>query len=358
MFARSRRHGSLDIWPGFVDAMATLLMVIVFVLMTFVVAQLYLTDAIKGKENALLALEGQIKSLKNDLKIEKLSKDEAHLQMMNLKKTLDLLENQVMHLRHALQDSEKTLTKETEAKEAAFSSISDLNAQIADLNHQIKRLSSALEEEEAHSNDQALKLDQLQKKLNEELLAKVEELKDLNNKLAEALTVNETLDREVTKLKDPKKLGLTQYRSEFFAKLVKVLGERSDIRIVGDRFVFQSEVLFDRGSAEIRADGEAQLATLAKTLKNITQNIPKDINWVLRVDGHTDRLRINTAQFPSNWELSSARAIAVVKALTKEGIDPTHLVAAGFGEYQPLAEGKDEAAMARNRRIEFKLDQR
>ncbi len=358
MFARPRRHNPLDIWPGFVDAMATLLMVIVFVLMTFVVAQLYLTDAIKGKETALIALEGQIKDLQENLKLEKLSRDEAHAQIGNLQKTLDLLENQVAHLRAALQDSEKSLIKESEAKEAALSSISELNAQIASLNAQIKRLSDALIEEETKEKEQTLKLDNLQKKLNEALLAKVEALKAINDKLAQAIADNKKLNDEITKLKDPKKLGLTQYRSEFFAKLVKVLGERSDIRVVGDRFVFQSEVLFDKGSAEVKSEGAFQLKTLAKALKDITRNIPKDIKWILRIDGHTDKLAINTAQFPSNWELSSARAIAVVRALAKEGIDPAYMVAAGFGEHQPLAEGSDENAFSRNRRIEFKLDQR
>ncbi|MBX9976851.1 MAG: peptidoglycan-binding protein [Alphaproteobacteria bacterium] len=358
MFTRTRRHNSLDIWPGFVDAMATLLMVIVFVLMTFVVAQLYLTDALSTKDTALQSLEGQMKTLHENLKLEKLSKEKAHAQIENLQTTMAILESQVAHLRASLQDSENQLSKETHSKDKALSSITQLNEQIADLNIHIKRLSNALADEEAKEKEQALHLEDLKEKLNEALLSKVEELKALNEKLEEALGDNKKLSTEITKLKDPKKLGLTQYRSEFFAKLVKVLGERSDIRVVGDRFVFQSEVLFDKGSSDIKAEGTGQLKALAKTLKDITKNIPKDISWILRIDGHTDKLAINTAQFPSNWELSTARAIAVVKSLAKEGIDASHLVAAGFGEHQPLGDGKDEATMARNRRIEFKLDQR
>ncbi|CAN0587410.1 unnamed protein product, partial [Laminaria digitata] len=138
----------------------------------------------------------------------------------------------------------------------------------------------------------------------------------------------------------------------------ELLGNRNDIRIVGDRFVFQSEVLFESGEAVLNPRGEAQLAQLAGTLKQIASEIPKDIDWILRVDGHTDERPISTAQFPSNWELSAARAISVVKFLVRQGISPDRLVAAGFGQFQPIDDGQDEIAYLRNRRIEFKLDQR
>lgn len=358
MSARTRRHHTLDIWPGFVDAMATLLMVIVFVLMTFVVAQLYLTDALQGKDTALSTLEGKMRTLNDHLNIERMSKEEAQTHIRELEKNISLLSTQINHLRTSLLETEKSMEKEVAARERSLSTIGALNAQITDLNAHIKRLSDALANEEQKTLAKDNDLSNLKQKLDEALLSKMEELKIMNEKLTEALGANTKLSSEITKLKDPKKLGLTAYRSEFFAKLVKVLGDRSDIRVVGDRFVFQSEVLFDKASAEIKEDGLKRLTDLAKTLKDITSNIPKDMNWILRIDGHTDKLAINTSQFPSNWELSSARAIAVVKALTKEGIDPNRLVAAGFGEHQPLSDGKDEIALSRNRRIEFKLDQR
>ena len=151
---------------------------------------------------------------------------------------------------------------------------------------------------------------------------------------------------------------LSRYRSEFFGRLRVVLGSRPDIRVVGDRFVFQSEVLFDSGSAELGKEGREQMARLASTLKDIAEKIPDEINWVLRIDGHTDDVPIATPRFPSNWELSTARAISVVKFLASQGIPPGRLAAAGFGEFQPL-EGQDgESARQRNRRIELKLDQR
>jgi chemotaxis protein MotB len=151
---------------------------------------------------------------------------------------------------------------------------------------------------------------------------------------------------------------LASYRSEFFGKLKQVLGERPDIQIVGDRFVFQSEVLFDVGSADIGDAGKQQLAQFAKTLLEIAAEIPGDIDWILRVDGHTDKRPINTSQFHSNWELSSARAIAVVNFLQSQGIPANRLAAAGFAEFRPLDDADDEVAYRRNRRIELKLDQR
>ena len=151
---------------------------------------------------------------------------------------------------------------------------------------------------------------------------------------------------------------LARYRSDFFGRLREILSQRADIEIVGDRFVFQSEVLFDTGSAEINPAGQAELAKLAGALKELEQEIPADIAWVLRVDGHTDDRPIQSARFPSNWELSSGRAISVVRFLIERGVAPGHLVAAGFGEFQPLASGSGEAAYRRNRRIELKLTER
>ena len=151
---------------------------------------------------------------------------------------------------------------------------------------------------------------------------------------------------------------LARYRSEFFGRLREVLGQRQDIRIVGDRFIFQSEVLFASGSAELGEAGKGQMAQLATTLKDISAKIPADLPWVLRVDGHTDSAPIHTAEFPSNWELSAARAISVVQFLIAQGIDPKHLAATGFGEFQPLDTGQGDEAFRRNRRIELKLDSR
>jgi chemotaxis protein MotB len=200
------------------------------------------------------------------------------------------------------------------------------------------------------------KIQELTQKLNQALLEKIEELNHFNDQINALKEKNVSLSKENETHKSLTRIG--QYRSEFFGKLQKVLGNRNDIRIVGDRFVFQSEVLFEKASAELGAEGQKGLDLLVSALKEISQSIPKEIPWILRVDGHTDQLPIRSTQYPSNWELSSARAIAVVKYLIDKGISETNLVAAGFGQYQPLADGKDEKDLAKNRRIEFKLDQR
>ena len=219
-----------------------------------------------------------------------------------------------------------TLSEERKISEAAKAQVALLNRQMSALRAQIAKLNAALEASEIDSRKQKVQIVDLGKRLNAALAGKVQEL--------------------------------ARYRSEFFGRLRQVLGERQDIRVVGDRFVFQSEVLFGSGSAEMGEAGQEQLAQLAQTLKDISQKIPKGIDWVLRVDGHTDRIPIKTASFPSNWELSTARAISVVKFLISQGIPAQNLAAAGFGEFQPLDARNDEIAYRRNRRIELKLDQR
>ena len=201
-----------------------------------------------------------------------------------------------------------------------------LNQQIAALRQQLLRLEAALEASEAKDKEQRTTISDLGRRLNVALARRVEEL--------------------------------SKYRSEFFGRLREVLGDRADITIVGDRFVFQSEVLFETGSAELGSEGKVQLAQFAQTLKEISAKIPKELPWVIRVDGHTDVRPIATPQFPSNWELSAARAIAVTRFIMDQGISPERLAAAGFAEYQPLDTREDEIAYRRNRRIELKLTER
>ena len=201
-----------------------------------------------------------------------------------------------------------------------------LNRQILALRQQLAQLDTLLKESELKNQEQEIQIADLGKRLNLALATKVQEL--------------------------------ARYRSEFFGRLREVLGDRPGIQVVGDRFVFQSEVLFDTGSAELGPEGQRQMAQLADTLKDISAQFPDDIDWILRVDGHTDRVPIFTPEFASNWELSTARAISVVKFLIDRGIDAERLAAAGFGEFQPIDPGDDEIALRRNRRIELKLTQR
>ncbi len=210
--------------------------------------------------------------------------------------------------------------------EEAQREVARLNRQLVQLRAQLAALNEALEAAEARNREQQVQIANLGERLNAALATKVQEL--------------------------------ARYRSEFFGRLREVLGDNPDVRIVGDRFVFQSEVLFPSASAELQPQGASQIARLADTLNAIAAEIPDDIDWVLRVDGHTDRRPISTPQFPSNWELSSARAIEVVKFLIAQGVPSNRLVAAGFADHWPIVEGASAEALSRNRRIEFKLTQR
>jgi chemotaxis protein MotB len=307
-----RHRSTINIWPGFVDALSQLVMVIVFVLLVFTAGQFYLTDALSGRDAALKQLTAQLNQLTDILNLEKSSNADLKLNLSKLNGDLQQTQAQ----RDAAQ-------QESGAKSTT---IDQLNQQILALRDQLAQIAAALDASEAKTKADQLQIADLGNRLNQALATKVEEL--------------------------------ARYRSEFFGRLRQVLGNRPDIRIVGDRFVFQSEVLFDLGSAELTPGAQQQLIPVAQALKEISAKIPPDIDWVLRVDGHTDKRPINTPQYPSNWELSSARAQSVVRFLIDQGIPPNRLAAAGFGEYQPIDPGTSEDAYRKNRRIELKLTER
>jgi chemotaxis protein MotB len=330
---RRQRRPGIDIWPGFVDALSQLLMVIIFVLLIFTAAQFYLTSALSGRDAALQRLTQQIAQLTELLDLERKSSTDLRLNLAQIASELqasiaarDRLETRVSELTAALDESRSTGRSALAEKDAARDEVALLNRQIAALREQLQNLAAALDASEQKAKDQEVQIVDLGKRLNAALANKVQEL--------------------------------AQYRSEFFGRLREILGNRPDIRIVGDRFVFQSEVLFQPGNADLGAGARKELDLLAGALKDIAAKIPPEISWVLRVDGHTDRRPISTPQFPSNWELSTARATAVVKYLISQGIPADRLAAAGFGEYQPIDPGSSEEAYAKNRRIEFKLTER
>jgi chemotaxis protein MotB len=342
-FRRRQSHATLDIWPGFVDALATLLIVVIFVLMTFVVSQLSLTDALQGRNQALADLTQKLNALSQALGNEKDSHSTTKQKNKTLENSLSVLQQQIDILKISLGKLE---TEKVEIDKQNTT----LTDQLKTLNQQLDQVRKALGIQESAKES-------LQKEFGKNLALKLSELKTLQEQLQILQSTNDKLSTEHKKNFSLNQL--VQFRSEFFAKLQQAIGERSDIRIVGDRFIFQSEVLFDQASAELGSEGKQKLDQLVHALKEIAKKIPKGLKWVLRVDGHTDQLPIKTSQFPSNWELSSARAIAVVKYMIEKGVDAHHLVAAGFGEHQPLNHNKqDEKELARNRRIEFKLDQR
>ncbi|GAN59570.1 flagellar motor protein MotB [Acetobacter cibinongensis] len=325
--ARRRRklHAGLDAWPGYVDALSTLLMVVVFVLLVFVMGQTLLSAALNRREHVLEKLQGQAAELSRQL-------DTEHARNRALSDSVSGLQSQ--HQQDVAALSAHTAAEEearNTADAAAALTVADrlrmtqLNDQLTDLNAQLAALGQALTVSQKTAQSQSEKITDLSSKLNAALVNKVNEL--------------------------------SRYRSEFFGRLRDSLHDQKGVHIVGDRFVFQSEVLFPVGSAELSPEGQKEIVTLAHTLKTVTAHIPNDIPWLLRVDGHADRQPIHTA-FPSNWELSSARAITVVKLLVAEGISPRRLAATGFADYQPLDSQNTPEAYARNRRIEFRLTDR
>jgi len=323
---------TVDYWPGFVDALSSLLLVLIFLLTIFVITQFFLTQLVSNKDSALDNLKSQIAELVSQLALERSEKADLQTTIAALQDSLAAAQSDKDALLAKIGESagagdavttlKDELSKQKHISDQALSQVELLNQQIAALRRQLATLEDALDASEQRDRESQAQIADLGRRLNAALAQKVQEL--------------------------------ARYRSEFFGRLRKILGDRPDIEIVGDRFAMQSEIFFDSGSAEINPAGRADLQQIAEAVKQIASEIPGDIHWVLRVDGHTDANPINTAQYPSNWHLSSARAIEVVKFMIAQGVPPEHLVAAGFGEFQPL----DPKDFKRNRRIEFKLTER
>jgi chemotaxis protein MotB len=338
-YARARRRdGRQDIWPGFVDVLSTLLLVFVFLLTIFALVQFFLSREISGRDALLNQLRAQIEELGEALALGRtenfdltntiailgadLAEAEGDRDRLN-----DLLAVQAAEAADAAGRAvalQGDLDAEQQLTQRALSQVEILNAQIAALRAQLAAIQEALDIAEAQGAANQLVIEDLGARLNLALQERVEEL--------------------------------SRYRSDFFGRLSEILGDREDIRIVGDRFVFQSEVLFAVGEAEIDEGGRAQLVALAAAIRQLETEIPEDIAWVLQVNGHTDAQPMQPgARFQSNWELSAARAISVVNLLIAEGVSPDRVAAAGYGEFQPLEEGETPEIYARNRRIELKL---
>ena len=478
--ARARASRSDNTWPGFVDALATLLLVIMFLLVVFMLAHFFLTQAISGRDEALLRLNNQVNELSQLLAMERRETEEMRISVTQLSASLqtsnferDQLAVRLHDVTARAEDAEAALQAANQVVEADRETITarlaeierlrrdvdalqavrdDLEIEVGGLallietaDEEVDRLNADLTDAEAErdAREEALRLAlldltsvrdrsaeleaQLADEVERTLLAQTEladrevrlsELQDLYNLTTDNLdfatqglalaeedlalernlseqarsqvailnqqilamrqqlaqiqaALNAADERDVEQQVVIENLGarlnvalaqrveeLSTYRSEFFGRLVELLGNRSDIRVVGDRFVFQSEVLFTVGQVELGGDGKIELTTLADALLEISANIPDEINWVLRVDGHTDTQPINTPLFPSNWELSTARAISVVKFLIEQGVPEDRLAATGFGEFQPIDATPDEVGYRRNRRIEMKLTER
>ena len=340
--ARTRRRGErVDYWPGFVDALSTLLLSIMFLLSVFVLAQFLLSQELSGKDTALDRLNSQINELTQLLSLGQSGKQDLEDQLRTLTASLDISQSEQSRLQALLardagtagsaeeraNELSETLDDERKISRRAASQVQLLNQQISALRRQMAALEDALDASEVKDRESSTKISDLGKRLNVALAQRVQEL--------------------------------NRYRSDFFGQLREILGNRDDIRIVGDRFVFQSEVLFASGSPDLNPAGLGEMTTLAKGLIKLGDEIPTEIDWVLRVDGHTDNRPLSgTGRIRDNWELSSARATSVVKYLIAEGVPAKRLVAAGFGQFQPLDDQDTDEARNKNRRIELKLTEK
>ncbi|MGE3064327.1 MAG: peptidoglycan -binding protein [Hyphomicrobiaceae bacterium] len=340
-YARGRKTASYtEFWPGFVDVLSTLLLVVTFLMSLFMVAQFYVGQEASGKDVALKRLTRQITELTNLLGLEQGKSKGAIDELAALQATLATLraENSRLSGAAGLGEEKATaanqriaaLTKEIDTQKAisseALSKVDLLNQQMLALRRQLAAIQEALTAAEAKDKESQARISDLGQRLNVALARQVQELQ--------------------------------RYRSDFFGRLRELLRDRKDIRVVGDRFVFQSEVLFPSGQATLTPEGLAAIDQLATAIIELEKSIPKEIDWSLQVDGHTDSRPIASAQFPSNWELSTARAVTVVKYLISRGVAPNRVVAAGYGEFQPLEQGTSEEVLRRNRRIELKLTNR
>ncbi|MBS0571105.1 MAG: peptidoglycan -binding protein [Proteobacteria bacterium] len=361
MSLAARRRHSLDIWPGFVDALSSLILVMIFVLLIFAIGQFVLAQTIVGKNQALAELNAQIAQLAKtlslaqdsnaalDAKVKELSAslgqatgerdtltaqlDAATAQAAKLNADIAALaalkaqlEQQVASLGAELDTSKKNLVVATDLNAKSAAQVELLNRQLAAVREQLNKLSAALDIANASVKDKNRKIADLGAQLNLALANKVNQLE--------------------------------KYRSEFFGKLRAALGNNADVRIVGDRFVVPTDILFDSGSADLSPAALVQMKKLALVLNQVAAEIPSNRDWIVRIDGHTDKRPIHNAQFASNWELSTARAVAIVKYLVVQGIPANRLSANGFGQFQPLDPADTPAAYAKNRRIEIQLTNR
>jgi chemotaxis protein MotB len=340
--SRSRRVGRPEYWPAFVDVLTNLLLVFIFLLSIFALMQFLLSQDLSTKDEVMNRLNAQIAELTELLALERASTGEVTENIVTLEASLSAAETERDRLRGLLDsqsdaansagDRVAQLTSELEEQDQvtqrALAQVELLNQQISALRRQIAALEDALNASEDRDRESQTKISDLGRRLNVALAQRVQEL--------------------------------SRYRSDFFGRLREILGDRPDIRIVGDRFVFQSEVFFETGSDEIGAEGLAELDKLAAAIVQLNEEIPEDIPWVLRIDGHTDKRPITNPEgrFRTNWDLSAARAISVVQHLIADGVPSERLVAAGFGEFQPIEAGDTEEAFGKNRRIELKLTER
>lgn len=345
--SRRRSRSTTNVWPGYVDALSALLMLVIFMLLVYVVSQLYLSQTLSDRDNQLARLSAQLNELSELLGLEQSKTEALENQIVRLQDDYSTSLKRNDQLIEQLESNREQLMRQTASVEAQAEQLArmeeavgekdqisasqqamilQLSNQIVSLREQLRQIASALELQQQMTDEKEQELEQVSRRLNTLLAERVNQLQ--------------------------------QYQSEFFARLRDILAGNENVRIVGDRFLLPSELLFASASAELGKEGRQELDKLADLLLDVSSRIPDDVDWILRIDGHTDMLPINTQRFPSNWELSTARAVAVVRYLAAQGVPERRMAAAGFGEFFPVADGTSPEALQRNRRIELKLTDR
>lgn len=438
MNRRRRSSSSISVWPGYVDALSALLMLVIFMLLIYTLTQLYLSQTLSDRDSELARLGNRLTEISRLLRLEEERTEELEEQLGQAREALavslgreeilqaemDRLEDQVAADRERIQvllgtqaslQQDIAALRELRAElEREVADMSELLAQrdteVAELDTELEerqmeigalrdrsqaleaRLAEeqertllaqqeiearelriqdlvAISEEGARALEEELELSASQRaqiaRLNDEIDALQAQLRTISAALRLQEDITQTQEAELADLGErlntllaERVTELEQYQSEFFRRLREVLAERDDIRVIGDRFLLPSELLFATGSATIGEAGLEELDKLADLVLELIETIPEDVDWVLRVDGHTDQIPISTARFPSNWELSTARAVSVVRYLAERGVPEARLAATGFGEHQPLQAGTSPQALQANRRIELKLTSR
>ena len=371
-------------WPGFVDALASLLMVFVFVLMVFVLIQANLAYRLSGQDESLIILREELAMLGDLLSLEReagavlsadLARTQAQLEMAENQNTL--LTAQLSSLTAQLTD-EKTKTTTLENTLATerlrlTTELTTLSAQTAKQASELEQMSKSLNQKTQSLRQAATDLS-VEQKQSEQARLEIDRLTAAMQALRSELTRLRTLLSEKQEQSKKDKIAianlgkelnaalankvqeLQRFRSEFFGRLRTILEGRSDVKVVGDRFVFQSEVLFAPGQASINPEGQAQLGQIADAIMQIIADIPSDIPWILQVEGHTDDIPVSGV-YTDNWDLSTERALSVVRFMVDRGVPSERLAATGYGEFQPITSGKTDADRQKNRRIELKLTQ-
>ena len=344
----------INYWPGFVDVLGTLLIVTIFTVLISTITQIYFNDQLEVKRGEISNLDDEIKNLIEQLGGETKNKEAIEKKFLKLESQFENLKDEKNTLKESLSKTQYILKMKNKELSDLVKERSNLLENIQKGNEKLETLSFENKKYEVDIFEMKRNIEKLNNRLSElsSLLIAAEE-KDKANKVKV-----ENLGKKLNRALAGKLQEISKYQSEFFKKIREVLGDREDIIISGDRFIFPSEIFFESGSDYIQETGRQKLFNIAISLKEISEKIPNKIDWILRIDGHTDKVPINNEKFKSNWHLSSSRAINIVKFFIEQGIPPNRLVAAGFGEYSPLALDQSEKAYEKNRRIEIKLTTR